>query len=220
MASPKNGPGSPSVVGPHLNLAADSSIESFDVCSFEQTLLNGENYFNWGACTCTLTKQEGSIDDRVKNLIKNIDSIIQEIKDKKRNLESFEIGSVGVSQFSGGRPSFNPMKHNTWDKAEIEKLWDYYKGKQYDILIILSVVTNDAVPKGIGQGEYADMLQETLYNHYRFENSNTCEQIIKDTPKTRNTATCLKGYAVYVAIKLEKCEEEDCTPPAPKKKKT
>lgn len=179
-------------------------------------LFEGEGYFY---CEATLiTGQEETANERVDKLIRNIENIVHLIPEQE--CKCFEIGIVGVSESS--EISFDPMKHNTWGKTELRNCWEGYKKKEYDALIVLSIVTKKQVPETslVDQKKYAEMLKDRLVMYYTIETNNSYIQIM-DKTKEENKKT---GYALYMAIKQKKKEqnkkrrrdEEDVSSDAPK----
>ena len=152
------------------------------------------------------------VDARVEALKDKVVYILDQVR-QRGQVEGFYIGKTYVPQ-RGGR-NFNAMVPTSWRKDGIGSRWGHHKNMGYNGLIVLTVVTREALPLNpendnqpyVNQQEYALMLEQKLLHNYKIENYDSRMENAT-FGEGRPTNTIYRGYAVYIAIRFAEEEGE------------
>lgn len=119
-----------------------------------------------------------------------------------RRIAQFYIGMALVDKKDEATP-LDQRDPSTWDLSGINIRWNEHRRRDYNGLIVLTVVSRDVV-KGtitIDKQDYALMLEQLLLYHYKVDKRDV--KLQNETFAQGGRGDNSDGYAVYVAVKLE-----------------
>ena len=190
--------------------------------TFDRFCQGHDNYVCDQHCLVDL-REIRSISDRVEALKIKVADVLDQVQQRRGQVEGFYIGKTYVDK-KDRVPNFEAMNPRTWKKEGISSRWqNKYKPRPQNPyerenpncngLIVLTVVTEEMLPPNpenedvddnrshTNQQDYALMLEQRLLHNYKIEAYN---------PKIRNDSfgegyrgRMRPGFAVYVAVKLE-----------------
>lgn len=138
-----------------------------------------------------------------KKLKEQVDKNLKDLGGRRRErIAQFYIGKASVDKKAGVR-SLDPEDPATWDKSGINSRWNEHKRRDYNGLIVLTVVSRDVIKNNhitIDKQDYALMLEQLLLYHYKVDKKDVKLQNENFAQGGRGDND---GYAVYVAVKLE-----------------
>ena len=143
-------------------------------------------------------RRGGRLDTTENNLIRKVDDIIRRIN-QRGEVTDYYIGKAFVDQ--RGR-NFNRGDPATWDLAEINRRWEEREEENYNGLIVLTVIDEDAIRRrNTTHQDFALALEQRLIHHYRIHRDNARIRN-HNFREGRRGDEGHPGYAVYIAVRI------------------
>ena len=185
------------------DIMASSTYSSYGGSSFDE-LCNGRSHY---ACDNTVDiRRVSSIHKAKKRILKHIDDCMKAIEiGRGTKVSQFYIGKTyihRVKKRGGGYNKIDPMDPQTWKKGGISAHWTTHREEDYGRggMVVLAVITRDALPPNTTKEEYALILEEKILRHYTL-NAPHEKLVNKSFKPGKSDGDKSAAYAIYMAFR-------------------